>query len=334
MSNSEKKISTVSFLNLLPPWSISLIIHLLILVVLAFVLRTTVIQVRGVNSDRTAEVGIELKSRVDGKTYYQSSTEFSEDSASSQAGKSGSTTQAVSLQDISSPITLDADPSRVLPGALGISAAEVAGTPGGLNGFNGSQAGNGNGVGEALDGAGKGVARCFGTSGTGRRFVYVFDRSGSMGGGSRSALVRAKAELVRSFRSLTPLQQFLIVFYNEAPVVFPAKDLSIADERGKQNAENFVNSIGADGGTDHLAALKKAIACKPDVIFFLTDADEPRMSTGQLATIKRLAREAGGIQINTIEFGLGPKISDAVNFIQKLALDNSGQYIYVDISTF
>ena len=82
-----------------------------------------------------------------------------------------------------------------------------------------------------------------------------------------------------------------------------------------------------------MAALKRALACKPDVIFFLTDADEPKMSNGNLAEIKRLARDAGGVQINTIEFGVGEKISPDGNFIQRLAQDNGGQYIYFNVNT-
>lgn len=330
--DSQIDLPKFAFWDRLPPWSLSLIVHLLILIVLAFALRSTVVTIRGAGADRTAEVGIELKSRVDGKTYYQSSEEFAANAASSGGGANSNI--APTAESLASGIKLDSDPTQALPGALGISAAEISGGNEGLDALlSGSDAGSHSGVGDALENAGKGSARCFGTTGTGRRFVYVFDRSGSMGGGSRSALNAAKAELVRSFKSLTGQQQFLIVFYNEAPVVFPVKDLALADERGKRNAENFVSSIGADGGTDHMEALKRALACKPDVIFFLTDADEPRMSAGNLAEIKRRARDAGGVQINAIEFGLGPQLSQTANFIQRLASDNSGQYIYIDIST-
>jgi hypothetical protein len=71
-----------------------------------------------------------------------------------------------------------------------------------------------------------------------------------------------------------------------------------------------------------------AIRLNPDVIFFLTDADEPRLNSQQL---QRIARRAGGITINAIEFGYGPQ-ADANNFLVRLARQNGGQHAYVDIS--
>lgn len=321
-----------SFFQRVPPWAISLLIHLIILIVLALLLRTTVVVIRGADSDRTAEVGIELKSRVDGKTYYQSAEEFEASAAAQSQGNQSS--QKESAADIASELSLDADPTSALPGALGITADDLGGGLGSdLDGVLSGPGDGSGGVGSALENAGKGEARCFGTTGTGRRFVYVFDRSGSMGGGSRSALGLAKRELIRSFNSLTPQQEFLIVFYNQDTSVFPSKDLALADSRGKRNAESFVNAISAIGGTDHMEALKRALACRPDVIFFLTDADEPVMSAGNLAEIKRRARDAGGVQINSIEFGVGEKSSPNGNFIERLAQENGGQYIYIDVSS-
>ena len=84
----------------------------------------------------------------------------------------------------------------------------------------------------------------------------------------------------------------------------------------------------ADGGTDHIKALQRAVAMRPDVIFLLTDADEPRLGPGQLVKIHRTA---GGIAINTVEFGYGPP-SGEDNFLAQLARQNGGQYGYVDIS--
>ena len=71
-----------------------------------------------------------------------------------------------------------------------------------------------------------------------------------------------------------------------------------------------------------------AIRMQPDVIFFLTDADEPRLSAGQLDDI---VRRAAGITINAIEFGFGPQ-QDANNFLVRLAQRTGGQHAYVDIS--
>ena len=71
-----------------------------------------------------------------------------------------------------------------------------------------------------------------------------------------------------------------------------------------------------------------AMRLAPDVVFFLTDADEPRMTPKQLAHIAEMNR---GTQINTIEFGYGVQI-EADNFLVRLAKQNGGKHVYVDIS--
>ena len=55
---------------------------------------------------------------------------------------------------------------------------------------------------------GKGHTVLFGLVGEGYKFVYVIDRSGSMGGDGRQALRRAKAELIRSLKQLDKVHQF------------------------------------------------------------------------------------------------------------------------------
>jgi hypothetical protein len=72
-----------------------------------------------------------------------------------------------------------------------------------------------------------------------------------------------------------------------------------------------------------------ALRFSPDVIFFLTDADQPALSPAQLLRIRRL--NAGRAAINTIEFGLGPAVGRE-NFLTRLAQENGGQYVYINIS--
>jgi hypothetical protein len=102
-----------------------------------------------------------------------------------------------------------------------------------------------------------------------------------------------------------------------------------ANDDGQRQAGCFVGSIVADGGTDHVRALEVALKMRPDVIFFLTDADEPQLSRNDLDRIQRLNY---GSVINAIEFGAGPK-SGGQNFLQTLAAENAGQHGYVDVTT-
>ena len=58
----------------------------------------------------------------------------------------------------------------------------------------------------------------FGVEGEGSKFVYVFDRSGSMQGFQGRPLAAAKRELITSLESLESVHQFQVIFYNERPV--------------------------------------------------------------------------------------------------------------------
>ena len=181
---------------------------------------------------------------------------------------------------------------------------------------------------------GKARTSLFGVVGEGYKFVYVFDRSGSMGGSGQNSLRAVKAELLQSLKNLDTVHQFQLIFYNERPVLFnptgtPGR-LAFATDQNRQRAIRFIESIAAEGGTDHEEALKLAIRLQPDVIFFLTDADDPKLTPAQLEKIRRLA---AGIRINAIEFGSGPKPAGA-SFLAELARQNSGGYAYVDISQF
>ena len=172
----------------------------------------------------------------------------------------------------------------------------------------------------------------FGAIGEGRKFVYVFDRSGSMDGHGGAPLSAAKKELIASLDDLGSTHQFQIIFYNEQPRVFnptgtPGR-LVFGTEQNKYLAQKFVGSITADGATRHEEALEMAIKMGADVIFFLTDADEPRLTAKQLARVAQLNR---GTAINAIEFGYGAQ-SDPDDFLVQLARQNGGQHVYVDIS--
>ncbi|MEN6407234.1 MAG: VWA domain-containing protein [Thermoguttaceae bacterium] len=179
---------------------------------------------------------------------------------------------------------------------------------------------------------GKARTSLFGVVGEGYKFVYVFDRSGSMGGSGQRALRAAKGELIRSLEPLDTVHQFQLIFYNEQPLLFnpsgtPGR-LAFATDANKRRAIRFIESVQADGGTNHEDALRLAIRLQPDVIFLLTDADEPTLTAAQLDKIRTLA---AGIVINAIEFGDGPKPAGA-SFLETLARENGGGYAYVDLS--
>jgi hypothetical protein len=139
--------------------------------------------------------------------------------------------------------------------------------------------------------------------------------------------------LLASLETLGETHQFQIIFYNEHATMFPLAGqhgkLVFGNSMNKRSAEKFVRGIIADGGTYHEEALELALSMSPDVIFFLTDADQPALSPGKLLRIQRM--NGGRTCINTIEFGLGPG-GQRDNFLAQLARENGGGYAYIDIT--
>jgi hypothetical protein len=177
-------------------------------------------------------------------------------------------------------------------------------------------------------GGGDAQVSVFGVEGKGSKFVYLFDRSSSMEG---PPLAAAKRQLIESLRSLESVHQFHIIFFNTKTRAFDitggGRRIAFATDRNKQLAANFVGGITADGGTDRLVALREAIGFSPDVIFFLTDADDP-MSASELAEIARTNRRSGSA-ICVIEFGRRAAPPGS-NFLTELARGSGGKYGYVN----
>ena len=170
--------------------------------------------------------------------------------------------------------------------------------------------------------------KVFGVEGKGSKFVYVFDRSTSMEG---PPLATAKRQLIASLESLSSVHQFHIIFFNQqvrhSNLGGGGQRIAFATDRNKKLASRFISGIGAEGGTDRFPALRAAVSMRPDVIFFLTDADDP-MSASELEEIATLNRRAG-VTICTIEFGRGPAKAGK-SFLTELARLSGGQYGYVD----
>ncbi len=155
-----------------------------------------------------------------------------------------------------------------------------------------------------------------------------------MGEHKNLPLRRAKEELLASLSDLTDRQQFYIIFYNHEPKLFDpgaAKNqLVFATDANKGRAKQFVSSIGADGGTDHMAALTIALRRHPDVIFLLTDGEAEDDPTPE--DLKRLERlNSGEASINVIQFAAAPRPNSA---LIKLAEENRGKHVVVDIAKY
>ncbi len=168
----------------------------------------------------------------------------------------------------------------------------------------------------------------FGTRSVGRSFIFLIDRSKSMGGEGLGAIEAAQQELSRAFSSLTAAQRFQIVAYNQRLSANTEK-LEPATDEGKTLAGKYVSGIVAHGKTEHNMALLAALRNSPEVIYVFTDAGEPELTQAEMHTIT--LRAAGKTTIHGVQFGFGP-LQDDAPFLKKLTRLTGGSFAYVDMS--
>jgi len=131
-----------------------------------------------------------------------------------------------------------------------------------------------------------------------RSVVYLIDRSLSMG--LSGALPVAKRELLAGLDTLPADCRFAVILYNRLAEPLSAggtAGLLPATEANRAAVAGLVDAVRAEGGTDHLAALRRAVALGADVIFLVTDADE--MTAEQVRNVALLNR--GRAVIHAIE---------------------------------
>ncbi|MEZ6086463.1 MAG: hypothetical protein R3C05_00195 [Pirellulaceae bacterium] len=269
--------------------------------------------------------------RLPDRTQYETESTQSEQTSDADSSASSAAASAPSAVGDQGPPPLDLD--GLLASALDAPLPDLA-------------IGKGDAMQAAAPSAGKGdmnlspggskhTTEVFGISGTGSRFLYVFDRSESMNGFGGKPLLAAKMQMIQSIRSLGPEQEFQIIFYNNQARPFMANNpivmLLKGDEQSKRMAEQYIRAMTAFGGTRHMDALIMALRMKPDVIFFLTDARIPRMNGSQLQEI-RVRAQSSGTTIHAIEFGdelEAPRDS----FLKVLAADNGGEYRFLSVGS-
>ncbi len=304
-------------------WIASCLVHTTLFVVIALLWRP---QTRGTSGELDRPVGIAHQTNPG-------------DEYSLEGGTSGASSSSAAMSQ-SVPFALDNTTGPPL--SIDNILSELVGNQSGSNDNNVGQDGSGGvglagGGGTSTSGSGRGPGTgkktktsFFGVEGSGSSFVYVVDRSDSMNANESAPLRNAKRELLKSLESLNEYNQFQIVFYNDSLSPLSGK-MIFATDTNKRRAMGFVKGMPGDGGTSHLPALKQALALAPEVLFFLTDADDPRLTLPQLDDIRRRA-ELTRTTIHTIQFNLGPASNDG-SWIKDLAEMNRGTYKYVDVTS-
>ena len=314
--------------RVIPAWAFSLVFHVVVLTAIGWSAQR---QSLGTNAEVDRPVGIAMVERLPDRDRYSPPAKLSQPAEAilpAEANQSASVSAgSLAPANVAPPIDLDGMLAEMTAGDIpSIAVGELEGA------FGGGADSVGKGGGPNLDGKPT-TAIVFGVSGSGSRFIYVFDRSDSMNGFGGRPLRAAKKELKRSLNTLGNDQQFQIIFYNdEARPFVPAGSplrLLLGEESMLRRATSYVDAIKAFGGTEHYEALRMALQMGPDVVFFLTDARVPRLSAAQLANVKQLADRCGAT-IHAIEFGT-ESIASPDSFLRQLAADNHGEYRYLSI---
>ncbi|MBI1345002.1 VWA domain-containing protein [bacterium] len=316
---------------LVPSWLLSLCLHAAVLIGLATWMPYWQREPVGFSDEPSREIGIVLKSS--GQAVQESTSQQTTDAIDPPPSEpvEATTTPPLERPTTAAPVTAaettSTPPASVPLPALGMGASNGSNLPDPRDRI---KAGTAPSVGASLGAAMPGAA-FMGARDNGSRIMFVIDCSASMS--NYGAMRSAKAALVSSLQSLSETQQFQVIFYSAKPrLMTPANgktsQLMFATELNKTLARQQIAGVEPNDGTAHIPALELALRLNPEVIFFLTDADQPQLTPQELNSIQRLNQ--GRARIHTIEFGQGGEV-DLDNFLKKLARQNGGTYRYFDI---
>jgi len=151
------------------------------------------------------------------------------------------------------------------------------------------------GQGGTSQGVGDGGVGFFGTRSQGNSFVFVVDISGSMQAefrepdprnpGTLRVMTRwdkAREELLSAIHVMKEDQSYCVVLYNDGnrPMVEQGNFVGLrsATRNNRQKTKQWLDTIGAIGGTEPMESLAFALDLRPDVLYFLTDGVIPAQS--------------------------------------------------------
>ncbi len=251
------------------------------------------------------------------------------ESSNSEAAKESTTDAETSASEETSSETTDEDWRQAAESLLPSNEIGVTDTVGGVSSHEALNAATSAASGDSGNGQTVGFS---GSRGSGKTFVYVIDRSDSMGWKGGAPMRRAIADAVASVRSLDPklgATKFQVVVFNHDVEVFNSGNSLIdVNPANKTKCIRFLDSLAATGGTSPEQALSVGLRMRPDVVFFLTDADE-ELSEQTLERIQSLRRQCKVKQICVIEFR---RSTDPVKkTFKRLAGENGGTYAFKDV---
>ena len=164
-----------------------------------------------------------------------------------------------------------------------------------------------------------------GTAALDKEIIFVIDKSGSMSG---DKIAQVKRVFTGIITDLPPDDYFNVIFFDRQSVIF-SDTLMEANTQTKADAANFVNALGADGGTNINEALLTALGMfeqdseRVPIIVFLTDG-EPTDGVTSPYVIRDNVKAANGAEVSifTIAFGIDDEAN--YDFLRALSLENCG----------
>lgn len=149
------------------------------------------------------------------------------------------------------------------------------------------------------------------------RVFFAIDGSGSM----MEAFARVRIEIQRVIKEMPPTMCFnIVVFADDGSKLFK-QGYVFADDKGKRDAEEYLNRVGPHGSSDPVPAFRTVFAASPDVVFVLTDGDFP--NSRQLLEEISKSNAVKKVRINTIAT---MRSDDYDKLLRQIAEENGGRF--------
>lgn len=162
-----------------------------------------------------------------------------------------------------------------------------------------------------------------------RDIIFIIDTSGSMQG---SAIAQAKESLQQAILNLGPKDSFNIIAFDDNVTLLFAKT-KMASRHNINQAQQFINHLQADGGTEMYRPLSQALVMAKDQqqtakairqVIFITD--------GAVANEFELMQLLEGAQANFRLFTVGIGTAPNSYFMKKAAQFGRGSYVFINNS--
>ena len=272
------ELQFVSLIHGLPPWLVSTLVHIALILVLAVLTLTNV-------ADNPMSLNVDTRTGMDEFTEITvlDFDELNIEQESLVESMIGSEEEVAIFAQVTSPITLQTTQ---------------------LSEFSDFNAG----LGEMVEGLeplvnATSTTSFFGAEQSAQKVVFVVDNSNSM---RKGKFETALAELSKSIDELSPNQQFHVIFFSDTAYLMfhprPVKKLVSATEKNKERLRDWLYSAEMCLKTKGEDAMNAAIAMRPDVIYILGDGAFTDQ-TEKLMT----ARHNRKIVVNTLGMQVDPK---------------------------